>query len=535
MLTGNRLGGAVFGLVIALASGAVALADSAESVVTVPLGGSLANQTGDRYYGVFVPTRFGGELTIETTDGTVEEIKGPNGVARANGQDIGEDQHGWHTFKIAGAAQPYTVKTTFIQRAESAKKPWNFYYWPTKADSIHEPWQGGNGRVDTFQVKGDDILLVQPGSYIAPGQDIVLAGPNGLLETQPADGDDATWFPNLFDDLFWMGPKNTLYETPAPLLKYDQLFGTSARAYEAAYTQTNDITRWTGHCLGGAVASIMFNDPKPAPGSGMTSDELKALYCELGENHLNHRIGDYAHEIPPGPPRPGPDECDWKAPRVHAMLETHIRGRKIALLSNMRAFPPRGTPAEVWNQAIYKYTAEYKAMPGRGPRATLINIEVRANTGSALNGQDEKDRVVHYEYSIVYGLDGRVDESNPYAADWISVGGEALYTPLNILEVVESVWAGHNPYVTEANVRSLDLANGGANNPRFAGAPPKFLTVAQFEGSRSPVSTPNFNTIPTHNTHPAYNAPPMFAESVGPYGDPAPRSSGGFFRSLFGR
>ena len=29
----------------------------------------------------------------------------------------------------------------------------------------------------------------------------MLAGPNGLLETLPAAGDDATWFPNLYDDL----------------------------------------------------------------------------------------------------------------------------------------------------------------------------------------------------------------------------------------------------------------------------------------------------------------------------------------------
>ena len=61
--------------------------------------------------------------------------------------------------------------------------PWNFYYWPTKADSIHEPWAGGNGRVDTMQPMGDDIMVATPGGYIAPGQDIVRAGPNGLLET----------------------------------------------------------------------------------------------------------------------------------------------------------------------------------------------------------------------------------------------------------------------------------------------------------------------------------------------------------------
>ncbi len=90
--------------------------------------------------------------------------------------------------------------------AESTKKPWNFYYWPTKADSIHEPWAGGNGRVDTMSLNGDDEWIATPGGYIAPGVDIVWAGPNGLLETLPAAGDDATWFPNLYDDLTGSAP-----------------------------------------------------------------------------------------------------------------------------------------------------------------------------------------------------------------------------------------------------------------------------------------------------------------------------------------
>ena len=45
------------------------------------------------------------------------------------------------------------------------------------------------------------------------------------------------------------------------------------------------------------MASILLNEPTPAPGSGMTPDELKSLWAELGENHLNHRIGDYATAI----------------------------------------------------------------------------------------------------------------------------------------------------------------------------------------------------------------------------------------------
>ncbi len=512
MRIGNWLGGSVLVAWLAMV-GVQATAGEPERPISVPLGNPLAGQSGDRHYGVYIPTRFGGRLTVKTTEGTIADFKGPRGTPWRNGEEIGVDQQGWYLFKIEGSKNPYTVEASFVQLGESLKRPWNFYYWPTKADSIHEPWAGGNGRVDTMERKGDDVMVATPGGYIPPGQDIVLAGPNGLLETLPATGDDATWFPNLFDDLFWLGPDKehnnqiTRFQTQAPLLKYDQIFGTQARQWEAAFSQNREITRWPGHCLGGAVASITFNEPQPAAWTGMTKDELKALYAELGENHYNHRIGDYATEIPPGPPRMGLDPCDQRVARVHAMLETHIRGEHKALLGNLRAFPPRGTINEVWNHGIYKYIATYQSVPGRGQRAVRLKVELHANSGSMLNGQDNQDRVVNYEYILVYGLDGRVDETNTSADDWISVGGEALFAPLNLLEVLDSRWSGHNPHVTEANVRSLDMANGGGERRlRFAGSPPIFRSVAQYEAGRAP----------------------MVAE-----GEERPRR--GFFRTIFGR
>jgi hypothetical protein len=487
MRIGNSLGGLVI-CALAVSTSLTASALATEHVTAVSLGGSLDDQSGDRYYGVYVPTRFGGNLTAKASDGRVVELKGPSGAPKTNGQEIGNDQQGWYTFKVEGAKKPYKVETSFVQVAESTKRPWNFYYWPTKGDSIHEPWAGGNARVDTFNRASDDVFVAQPGGYVAPGVDIVLPGLDGLLQTLPVAGDDATWFPNLYDDLFWVGPDKqnngqiTRFATPAPLLKYDQLFRTSARQWEAAFSQNKDISRWPGHCLGGAVASILMNEPIPAPWTGMTKDEIKALWAELGENHYNHQIGDYANEIPPGPPHAGPDTTDWKVPRVHAMFETHIRGQRKPLLCNLRAFPPRGTVTEVWNHGVYKYIATYSAIAGRGPRAVNIALELHANSGSMLNGQDDKDRVINYSYNLVYGLDGKVDESNPTAADWISVSGDALYAPLNVLELVQSRWAGHNSYVTEANVRSLDLANGGSN--RLARAP-EFVPVEQFEAGRA--------------------------------------------------
>ena len=73
-------------------------------------------------------------------------------------------------------------------------------------------------------------------------------------------------------------------------------------------------------------------------------------------------------------------------------------------------------------------------------------------------------------YTLVYGLDGQVDETQPYACRLDLRQRRGDVRPLNLLEVVETRWQGHNPYVTEANVRSLDMANGGgyAGSPRAA-------------------------------------------------------------------
>ena len=80
MRIGNRLGGVLVWALAATMSVAAG-AQTAERVTTVPLGGSLDGQSGDRYFGVYVPTRFGGELTIKATSGQVVGLKGPDGAA----------------------------------------------------------------------------------------------------------------------------------------------------------------------------------------------------------------------------------------------------------------------------------------------------------------------------------------------------------------------------------------------------------------------------------------------------------------------
>ncbi|MFO0950965.1 MAG: hypothetical protein U0835_07385 [Isosphaeraceae bacterium] len=179
------------------------------------------------------------------------------------------------------------------------------------------------------------------------------------------------------------------------------------------------------------------------------------------------------------------DPTDRFVPRFHAMLEGHIRGRKQALLGNLRGFPAAARTTRCGTTAS---ASTPRSSPRCRARASAVKVEMEleGNAGASLNGQDAKPRVNSYVYTLVYGLDGNVDETQAFNCDWISVGGEAMYCPLNILEVVETKWQGHNPYITEANVRALDLANGG-NYSRFAGAPPQFRPVVSYEAGRSPM------------------------------------------------
>ena len=88
MRIGNRLGMVVVGAMLATTTATLAAgADAAKRVQPVPLGGSLADQSGEQHFGVYVPTQFGGELTVKTTAGTIGTIVGPDG--RPQGQRAG--------------------------------------------------------------------------------------------------------------------------------------------------------------------------------------------------------------------------------------------------------------------------------------------------------------------------------------------------------------------------------------------------------------------------------------------------------------
>ena len=486
-----RIGGRLLGVAISfcVVAPAVGWAQPAQTdrVQPVPLGGKLSDQSGDRYFGVYVPTRFGGVLTVTTTEGTVDALAGPDGRPRTNGQEVGMDQQGWYTFKVTGADKPYEVDTTFVQVGESTKMPWNFYYWPTKGDAVHEPWSGGNGRVDTPQPVGDDIMVAPYGSYIAPGQDIILPGPNGLLETPPAPGDESTWFPNLYDDLTWRGGDGTWYTTPAPLLKYDQLFNQSARSWEAANSQNQDIQRWPGHCLGGAVASIMLNEPSPPPVAASPRTNSRPSGPSLAR--ITTTTASVTTPITSRPDRPDPASTNATptSPDSTPCSNDTSEAKRRPSWPTSAASPPPASPTRSGTTASASSPPSTTPSPARTPARSASRSSSSATPAPTSTSKIPSPASTTTSTSLLYGVNGEIDEVTPGSTDWISVGGDAMYAPLNVMQVVDSRWQGHNPMVNEGEFRSVDMANGGGGQ-FLSATPPSFRPVGTYEAGRGPRS-----------------------------------------------
>ncbi|MGB2985450.1 MAG: hypothetical protein WBE26_06160, partial [Phycisphaerae bacterium] len=406
----------------------------------VPLGGEVSYDEGEGCFEVYVPTRWGGRLQVSTTSGVIENLEYPDGTPYQNNMETGEDKHGWYTFTVTGASS-YTVSTSFVQEGEAATRPWNFYWWAKKADYIYD---AGNGVAETTAV-GDDVQVVAPGSPVNPNDDVVRSGPDGALQSTPGGDDQTEVMINLFDTA----------GSYRPLLKYDARHGTTAREWERANDQGTED--WEGHCLGAAMASILVNQPTPVGGSAYNTDDLEGLWAELGEKQGIYTIPDGVGSIAAGPPTSGSDSTDLKIATVHRMLEEWIKGAQLALQSNLRGGDAEAEPTDVWNHAVYQFSAVYEEAPGDDEKTVKITNALLANDDHTPPTDDTDDRQVEYVYIVQYAPSGLLDESGP--SDFVSVAGDAAFALENLVRVTAATWGGENPNITESGVRADDAAN----------------------------------------------------------------------------
>jgi len=421
----------------------------------VPLGGTYTQLEGECFFKVYVPTKYGGKLVLTTDGGQLSNLVTPYASVNDDAftpHDVIDVQqnpkHGWYFF--TNEVQVGNVLSATLNQDVTAvnHQPWNYYFWSNLDSSL------------------------------------------------------------------------TLYSesgTETPLKKYDEIFGTNARAEEANdYIEVNGaqhsithpstcaqvspfpVISWHGHCQGMAVASVLYKQPEAETmaqidsqanaqnipifnqQTTLTQEEIEGLYGQVYESAMSSGfvsgyVDHWASQAPPvvsaTPQSVNFEIVDRYCGQFHKSLEKVVAGQGRPLYANLRS-KGLSTDAENWNNAIYSYVATYEEVAGN----ELVNkviVTIIANDGENYPSIGlTAGRTIIYEYDLLYESSG--EPNNSYSDDinqfidipeqnWISVSGDAVYTPGHVAEYVDSeqlaINSACNSEVGLQNVLILDSQN----------------------------------------------------------------------------
>jgi hypothetical protein len=464
------------------------------AVRRLPLGGSLQTQSNPEKFKLYVPTRWGGRLEVTCEACTQAMISDPHGDVVYGDHDVGLDvelgNSGFFTIYASGPVGS-TLSNTFTQKGWADKRPWNFYWWSAKNDTINggaDQWAdtakcnvppGETCDVDTQMVpKGKPVVPTDAN----PNGDVIQSGSNGILETVPEGDDQTVYMPNLFDEIEEIRDEygRLLMLTDGALKKYDDIFHPTqspSREWEIDAWRSlhhDDYIFSNGHCWGAASASIMVDQPSPDNAFGqhtLTEDQLEGLWAELGHGKRDMAPLGFVG-APCVKPVMGADDSDRYAPRLHDILERVLMDPtdRRALFTNLRDPKDPGTglcpdPGHCsnWNHAVYRFEARLREMTTPPPELDDTHPVIATTTVWANKDVDpprgliyspncpqppcldcfEPDfgvclyssRVVTYQYQIAYGENGYVNTGGTPYDDFLNASGQACFVPQSFFEI----------------------------------------------------------------------------------------------------
>jgi len=382
----------------------------------IPLGHTIPASEEDCFFKIYIPTQYQSQLVLQSAGASLEKIIRPWGEEESAGWSIDQGlelpintwNQGWHQLFISNVND--SISTIFTQSASAAKRPWNFYWWGYDNDRE-------NGRPSLW-------------NYAA-----------GVDEETPL----------FIYDLNFNNSEANNSSAPAA----------NSRMWEKLWSeaQADNSSAWHGHCDGLTKASIFLNDPEPIDTElyGLSVNELKGLYGEMFEGHMNYEenttIGYGMMAGDPGIVSEVPNETsdEW-AGEFHYTVEKFINAKtpanRIALYSDLgiSAYNNNlytGDYVERWNHALFEYDAVYKQAnvdTEGNERMMLVEITLKANCDGDFGADTcaaDAYREVSYSYVVEYNTDGYTDytaESN-----WISVGGSAKYIPARVSSLLPTL------------------------------------------------------------------------------------------------
>ncbi len=369
-------------------------------IVKLPLGGiaDLAQRIVGK---VYVPTKWGGEMTLSGTnvqlyytdgsdldiDTAVKIVKGELDAKRvANGNPCTytapKDKFRWYYVKVtAGSAT--AVASTFKQSKTVSKAPWACPSWyPFAAEWTVPHMYDADGGLEKYdRAYGKNSLGREK-------RNVYVVGHFCAKKTLREQDAELTWGYD-FDDAdhdgdVWSG--------------WDENVAWDVNQDGNANGQV-DVS-WIGHC--GAVAAIVICENEPtgdfnAPnGVVFHPAEKKALLVALYHGYTSE-------------PERGPDVLPhwW-----HQILEQRIVGNDAMFGCDVENWGPG--PDEVWSHAIYELTnAEYKEKPAQSDEKVVeIACQVKF-----WNGLASEAKSLYYRYNVSYDAGGVAASSTD--EDWL--------------------------------------------------------------------------------------------------------------------
>jgi hypothetical protein len=355
--------------------------DSQPFYQEIPLGEASAIEAppGRHLYKVYVPTRYGGKLSVLSENGIISIHNGNHITELGNHYEVKEDEHGWYYLKVNCSTDDW-IGTQFVQTGQADKIPWN------------------------------------------------------MLDWLPYDNSGRLW---------------------SILEKFDQVYGTTTEQTEREYIEKFSIQGWWGHCMGWSVASILVDEPDNTTQGQIyfTQEEMKGLYSHVYDRkrlHANILQICYKERFFAESP-----EADKFPKKIHNFLRFWLRQNKTPIQSDLGDL--NGDPDQIWNHAIFRYDAIFKADPNNRLKITIENTITSNSDLLLFNSYIRKDI---FTYIVQYSA--RTGEIGNILEDWVSNEPSSLmpahFAALNekrYNEIDGDLSSDHNHEITKAMVDAL--------------------------------------------------------------------------------
>lgn len=453
------------------------LAMRGETVSKLPLGGSkeVTDVSDPQLYKIYVPSRWGGMLTVTTNNGWVE-LYYPDAdtkVVDVNSEishAIREGNHGWYYVKHYGA-NSYTISNAFVEEggALAERKPWNISTWVPFSDVLDD---GSNfseieNLYDDFGPlrKYDEAVyggLLSPATDWEMGKSILDLG--GTLGHYIYNGNARETFAEKDWKFDWN--ENFVVEDTGPYDFYNSVTNQLGRGAGDGDLTDGYNTTWWGHCDGWATAAIIFKDPANLMLQGdFTVDDIKALLTEVGMRQLNKADRVVKKTM-------GNVEEGWTK-IFHDFLREWLKKEQKTVLGDLKAVSRRKEEVgEVWNHPIWYYAAEMKERAGGDEKIVDVTLTLKSADDLGHNFREDSDRSVidkagegaygagAWRYHLAYDDNGEIVGTG---SGWDTVASDDpntkyiipyLFHPKSEDDVFEQESGRANPEVTEENIKT---------------------------------------------------------------------------------